>query len=236
MALVRCMSTELEKGGLLHRRSNSGGRLLEEIRCAGRHTGVDDDTPTSSPRTHAKRAVSDQAPRRHRLSQSSSQQSQPKDAVLRRTVVVVALSVVATTVVILVSLLALATAGPTAKSQLKDTLPGNHHGRMTHLLAEGLSSVASKLDPDAVEEYAPPRGYIRKALDKMRGQLSEREKESMSLQAYYDSELATLRAELEQQRKTFEGKLRRQELVLSEVFGDEEDIPHQETRKFRKLM
>lgn len=246
MALVRCLSTELEKGSVLRHRTNSGGRSLEADTLhylrAGRQGRSADCTPTSSPRHSPLRTVTTQAPPRSRLSRSSGSAELSSEASLRRTVAVVSMSVFATTVVFLVCLLALATTtGPTAKSKLVSELPGNRHGRMAHLLAEGLAAAASQLDPEAVEDHAPRRGYIRKALDATRGQLAAREAEAMRLQAFYDAELALLRAEMDQQRSAFEGQVHQQEDILKEVFGDEEDIPrparHQSTgRAARKFL
>lgn len=229
MALARGLSTDLlEKGCLLgHRRSNSGGRLLEsgEYLVPGRQEQRDGrSNGTAASATGCKSALLGPS----RLSRSS-QVPVTKDGTLRRTVALVALSVLATTVLLLLGLLTLAAAGPGAASRLTGrdlTTPERKRSEFAHYLAEGLASMASTLDPDAVEEFAPPRGYIRKALVESRGRLSAREEEAMRLQAYYDSEIARLHQDFDQQREAYDLKVRQQQALLEEVFG-EDDVPEQ---------
>jgi len=100
--------------------------------------------------------------------------------------------------------------------------------RGVHLLAEGLASVASSIDGDAVEEYAPERGYVRKALHHTQDQVQEQIHEKEVLQEYYDTELALLSRKLEDQKLAYEKRLEEQQKVLLDVFGD--DVPKKAER------
>ena len=137
---------------------------------------------------------------------------------------------VATAVALLVLLLvALCTVAITSHGQ-----HGEFHGvgrgsaltsRGFHLLAEGMASIASSLDRDAVEEFAPERGYVRKALHHTQDAVQEQIRQKEILQEYYDAEVARLSQELEEQRIWYENKLEEQQKVLVDVFGD--DTPKQ---------
>ena len=135
---------------------------------------------------------------------------------------IVATTVVSVSVLVLLALCAIALAGNLTHAHTTALGGKPVKSRSAHLLAEGLASLASRLDNEAVEEYAPTRGYIRKALEATKRQMAAQRNDIDSLQKYYDSQLKHMQEELKLQKDLYEKKISVQGSVLNEVFGNED--------------
>ena len=235
--IVRTSSAELESG--VRPRSPVARRL----RCpepqrnhsakldALENGGCSDMRVSVLRRTHSNRVVHQVGAQR---SDDVSNCSTPKsmaaasprpvfvDRKTRHTVAIVATTVVSLSVLVLLALCAIALAGNVTHAHTIALDGKPVKSRSAHLLAEGLASLASRLDNEAVEEYAPNRGYIRKALEATKRQMEIQRNDIDSLQEYYDSQLKHMQDELKLQKGLYEKQLSVQGKVLDDIFGNED--------------
>jgi hypothetical protein len=73
---------------------------------------------------------------------------------------------------------------PALTSIFKESVRGTRK-----VVARRLINLGRSIDPEALLEAAPNKGYIKKALDKSREQLKDKDDQRTELQRFYESEI-----------------------------------------------